>query len=145
MLIGWLFWAYRSFETIFQSISGRLPERRRKKTEMIDERKNVHTTPPAPTASAVGPCPTLIQISRAHRHWKFTQHHRTTRPPPYNVKKGVSAPYLSKKWINFDQPLGHIYGKGIRTENLKVKQGLIILENGLSAPYFLKKWMDLTK
>ena len=38
--------------------------------------------PPAPTASAVGPCPTLIQISRTPRHWKFTQHHRTTRPPP---------------------------------------------------------------
>ena len=31
--------------------------------------------PPAPTASAVGPCPTLIQISRTPRHWKFTQHH----------------------------------------------------------------------
>ena len=37
--------------------------------------------PPAPTASAAGPCPTLIQISRTPRHWKFTQHHRTTRPP----------------------------------------------------------------
>ena len=36
---------------------------------------------PAPTASAVGPCPILIQISRTPRHWKFTQHHRTTRPP----------------------------------------------------------------
>ena len=37
--------------------------------------------PPAPTASAVGPCPTIIQISRTPRHWKFTQHLRTTRPP----------------------------------------------------------------
>ena len=37
---------------------------------------------PAPTASAVSPCPTMIQISRTPRHWKFTQHHRTTRPPP---------------------------------------------------------------
>ena len=37
--------------------------------------------PPAPTASAVGPCPTLIQISRTPRPWKFTQHHRITRPP----------------------------------------------------------------
>ena len=48
---------------------------------MIDERKNVQTTPPAPPATAVGPCPTIIQISRTPRHWKFTQHHRTTRPP----------------------------------------------------------------
>ena len=37
--------------------------------------------PPAPTASAIGPCPTIIKISRTPWHWKFTQHHRTTRPP----------------------------------------------------------------
>ena len=29
---------------------------------------------------AIGPCPTIIQISRTPRHWKFTQDHRTTRP-----------------------------------------------------------------
>ena len=34
------------------------------------------------TASAVGPCPALIQIRRTLRHWKFTQHRRTTRLPP---------------------------------------------------------------
>ena len=40
--------------------------------------------PAAPTVSAVSPCPTLTKISRTPRHWKFTQHHRTTRPsPPY--------------------------------------------------------------
>ena len=27
-------------------------------------------------------CPTIIQISRTPRHWKFTKHHRTTRLPP---------------------------------------------------------------
>ena len=37
--------------------------------------------PPAPIASAIGPCPTIIQVSRTPRHWKFTQHLRTTRPP----------------------------------------------------------------
>ena len=37
--------------------------------------------PPAPTAGAVGPCPTLIQTSRTPRHWKFAQDHRTTQPP----------------------------------------------------------------
>ena len=31
ILVGWLFWALRPFETVFQSISGRLPERGRKK------------------------------------------------------------------------------------------------------------------
>ena len=40
-------------------------------------------SPPAPTASAVGPCPTLLQISRTPRHWKLTQHHRTTRLSPH--------------------------------------------------------------
>ena len=38
--------------------------------------------PPAPTASAVGPCPTFLQISWTLRHWKLTQHHRTTRSLP---------------------------------------------------------------
>ena len=38
-LAGWLFWAQWPFQTVFQSISGRLPERGRKKREMIDERK----------------------------------------------------------------------------------------------------------
>ena len=50
---------------------------------MIDEKKMSKQPPSAPTASAVGPCPTDIQISRTPRHWKFTQHHRTTRPPPH--------------------------------------------------------------
>ena len=41
--------------------------------------------PPAPTASTEGPCPTLIQITG---HWKFAQHHRTTRPSPYQIHVG---------------------------------------------------------
>ena len=53
--------------------------------------------PPAPTASAVGPCPTLIQISRTPRHWKFTQHHRTTRPSPQSGLSDVD------KDLFFDQ------------------------------------------
>ena len=56
---GWLFWP---FETVFQSISGCLPKRGRKRRERTDENKNVHSTPTAPTASAVGPCPTVIGI-----------------------------------------------------------------------------------
>ena len=67
------------------SISGRLPERGRKKREMIDERKMSKQPPPAPTASAVGTCPTIIQIVRTPRHWKFTKHYRTTRPPPFSI------------------------------------------------------------
>ena len=82
---GWLFWAIRPYETVFQSISSRLPERGRKKREMIDERNNVQTASHAPTASAVGPCPTLIQISRTPLYWNFAKHHRSTRPPLHKV------------------------------------------------------------
>ena len=73
----------------FSLYRGRLPERGRKKREMIDERKNVQTPPPpppAPIASAIGLCPTLFQISRTPRHWKFIQHHRTTRPPLIQIE-----------------------------------------------------------
>ena len=58
--VGWVLGAKWPFETVVQSISRRLPERE-KKREMIDERRNVQTTPPAPTASASGPCPTINQ------------------------------------------------------------------------------------
>ena len=54
---------------------------------MLDEIKNVQTTPPAPTASAAGLCPTLIQISKTHRYCRLTQHNRTTRPPHKFSKK----------------------------------------------------------
>ena len=48
--------------TVFQSISGHLPKRGRKRRERIDESKNSKQLPHAPTASAVAPCPTVIQI-----------------------------------------------------------------------------------
>ena len=38
---------------LLDSISGRLPDRGKKKNIMIDERKNVQTAPSAPTASAI--------------------------------------------------------------------------------------------
>ena len=49
--------------------------------------KNIQTTTPAHTASAVGPCPTLFQIRRTSQHWKLTQHHRTT--PCYSFTLGL--------------------------------------------------------
>ena len=35
---------------------------------------------PAPIASTVGPYLTIFQTSKKPRHWKFTEHHRATRP-----------------------------------------------------------------
>ena len=60
--------------------------------------KMAKQTPPAPTASAGGPCPTISQIRRTPQHLKFTQHHRTTQPPPVLMplyKKKTNIPRLS--------------------------------------------------
>ena len=51
--------------------------------------------PPAPTASAGDPCPTIIQISS---HWKFTQHHLTTRPP---LTGEEDCAYIKQYYLNF--------------------------------------------
>ena len=79
--LGWVFWVQRPFETVFQSISGRLPKRGRKRTERIDESKNVQTTPTRTYCKCSRPLPYCNPNCRTPRHWKFTQHHRTTRPP----------------------------------------------------------------
>ena len=48
--------------TVYIRQSCSLPERGRKKREMIDESKNVQTTQSAPTVSPVGPCPAIINL-----------------------------------------------------------------------------------
>ena len=83
---GWLFWVYQPFETIFQSISGHLPKRGRKRRERIDESKNVQTTPTRTYCKCSKPLPYCNPNCRTPRRWKLTQHHRTTRPPPQILK-----------------------------------------------------------
>ena len=56
------------------------PRKREKKKRNNRQEKNVQTTPTRTYCKHSRL--TLIQISRTPRHWKFTQHHRTTRPPP---------------------------------------------------------------
>ena len=75
----------------------------RKKREVIDERKNVRTPPPAPTASTIGPYPTIIKISRMPRQWKFTQNLRTTRPPRLTVSFTTLSNYSSGNTWKSDQ------------------------------------------
>ena len=48
----------RQYFSLYRTVSQREGER----GERIDESKNVQTTPPVPTASAIGPCPTVIKI-----------------------------------------------------------------------------------
>ena len=59
-------------------------------------------SPSAPTASAVGPCPTIIQISRKPRHWRFTQHHCTTRPPLDNFGNDLISTKVSYEPVGGD-------------------------------------------
>ena len=72
----------RQYFSLYRAVSQREGERG-EKGQMRE--KMSKQPPPAPIASATGPCPTIIQISRTPRHWKFTQHLRTTRPPPTGV------------------------------------------------------------
>ena len=65
---GWLFLVLRLFETAFQSLSSRLPERGERKKLDRKEKKKIKTTQPTSTASIEDPCPAIIQISRTHRH-----------------------------------------------------------------------------
>lgn len=60
LLVGWLFWVIQSFETVFLSISGRLPRRGRKSPRR--EKILSKQLSPAPTASAIGPSPTIIKL-----------------------------------------------------------------------------------
>ena len=51
-----------------------------KRGERIDERKNVQTTPNRTYCKRKRPLPYCNPNCRTPRHWKFTQHHRITRP-----------------------------------------------------------------
>ena len=64
--------------TALHSVSGRLPERGRKRGEKIEESKNFQTAPPAPVANAIGPCPTIIQI--------------VGRPGTFSLPKTIAPP-----------------------------------------------------
>ena len=72
----------RQYFSLYRAVVNRGGDMRK----MIDERKNVQTTPPAPTTSAVSPCPTITKISRTLRHWKFT----SNIAPPDHPQRGTS-------------------------------------------------------
>ena len=61
-------------------------QRKRKKKDFWRE-ENVKTAPSAPTASAVGPRPTIVQISRSPRHWNLIST-IASRDHPRSSKRG---------------------------------------------------------
>ena len=68
----------RQYFSLYRAVSQREGER----GERTDESKNVQTTPTRTYCKRNRPLPYCNQNCRMPRHWKFTQHHRTTRPPP---------------------------------------------------------------
>ena len=96
----------RQYFSLYRAVSQRDGERR----ERIDESKNVQTTPTHTYCKSSRPLPYCNQNCRTPRHWKFTQHHRTTRPPPLDhrdrasrallirLKEGKGLLYFQQKW-----------------------------------------------
>ena len=74
----------RQYFSLYRAISQREGERGEKR---IDESKNVQTTPTRTYYKSSRPLPYCNPNCRTPRHWKFTQHHRTTRPPPLSLVK----------------------------------------------------------
>ena len=67
----------RQYFSLYRAVSQREGER----GERIDESENVQTVPTRTYCKRNRPLPYCYQNCRTPRHWKFTQHHRTTRPP----------------------------------------------------------------
>ena len=102
----------RQYFSLYRAVSQREGERKEKR-QMRE--KMSKQPPPAPTASAIGPCPTIIQTSRTPRHWKFTQHLRSTRPPPYNLDDSRAKAYYACNrcgwglFGHFNSPLSFLF------------------------------------
>ena len=70
LTVGWLV-GYLGFKGPLRdsiSVNIGLSPREGERKEKVDERKMSKQPQPAPIASAIGPCPTFIQISRTPRH-----------------------------------------------------------------------------
>ena len=80
---GWLVGCFgfngplRQYFSLYRAVSQREGER----GERIDESKNIQTTPTRTYCKRNMPLPYCNPNCRTPLHWKFTQHHRTTRPP----------------------------------------------------------------
>ena len=73
----------RQYFSLYRTISQREGER----GDMIEESKNVQTTPTSTYCKRNRPLPYYHPNCRTPRHWKVTQDHRTTWPPP-TVQEG---------------------------------------------------------
>ena len=69
---------FRHYFSLYRAVSQREGEREEKGKKRV---KNVQTTPTRTYCKRNRPLPYYHPICRTPRHWKFTQDHRTTRPP----------------------------------------------------------------
>ena len=76
----------RQYFSLYRAVSQREGER----GDRIDESKNVQTTPTRTYCKRNRPLTYCNQNCRTPRHWKFTQHHRTTRQPPAVMRPRLS-------------------------------------------------------
>ena len=112
-LFGWLVVfglndPLRQYFSLYRVVSQREGERKEKGQMRVKMSKQ---PPPALTASAVGPCPTLIHTSRMPRTWKFIQDHRTTRPPPLAQNKTPpNTSLISDTQVNSHFPIQVVSG-----------------------------------
>ena len=74
----------RQYFSLYRAVSQR---EGRKRKERIDENKNVQTSPTCTYCKCSRPLPYCNPNCKTPRHWKFTQHHRITRPPPSSFVK----------------------------------------------------------
>ena len=89
--VGWLVGfgfngPLRQYFSLYRAVS----TRGRKRKERLDESKNVQTTPSRTYCKRSRSLLYCNANCRTPRHWKFTQHHRTTRPPP-GGKRAISV------------------------------------------------------
>ena len=78
-LVGCFDGPLRQYFSLYRAVSQREGERGEKR---IDESTNVQTTPTRTYYKRSRPLPYYNPNCRTPRHWKFTQHHCTTRPSP---------------------------------------------------------------
>ena len=89
--VGWLVGSFgfngplRQYFSLYRAVSQREGER----GERIDESKNSKPPPPAPTASAIGPCPTVIKIVGRPGTGSLPSTIGTTRPHPRLNRKNT--------------------------------------------------------
>ena len=100
-LVGWLVGfefngPLRQYFSLYRAVS----QRGRKRRERTDESKNIQTTPTRTYCQCSRPLPYWNPNCRTPKHWKFTQHHRTTRPLPW-MQVSVSFCHLDcNKYAN---------------------------------------------